>query len=85
LIALEDTSIIGTIFGLDRPFSSRDWTSRHTLMQSAMERNAYTRKMLWTGPWVRGQPHTGKPGDSILKAAGKTKIPVVVAQGSADG
>src|SRR5712664_737317 len=86
LIALEEHVDYWNDLGWTDPFSSRDWTSRQYAYARALGNgNAYTPQMVVDGTVEFVGSRTQQARDSILKAAGKTKIPVVLAQGSADG
>jgi hypothetical protein len=86
LIALEEHVDYWNDLGWTDPFSSRDWTSRQYAYARALGNgNAYTPQMVVDGTVEFVGSRTQQARDSILKAAGKTRIPVVLAQGSADG
>jgi hypothetical protein len=72
--------------GWTDPFSSRDWTSRQYDYARALGNgNAYTPQMVVDGTVEFVGSRTQQARESILKAGGKTKIPVALAQGNADG
>lgn len=86
LIALEEHVDYWNDLGWTDPFSSRDWTSRQYIYARALGNgNAYTPQMVVDGTVEFVGSHSQQARESILKAAGKTKIPVVLAQGNADG
>jgi|SRR5216684_5321364 hypothetical protein len=86
LIALEEHVDYWNDLGWTDPFSSQDWTSRQYVYARALGNgNAYTPQMVVDGTVEFVGSHAQQARESILKAAGKTKIPVVLAQGNADG
>jgi hypothetical protein len=86
LIALEEHVDYWNDLGWTDPFSSRDWTSRQYIYARVLGNgNAYTPQMVVDGTVEFVGSHSQQARESILKAAGKTKIPVVLAQGNADG
>jgi hypothetical protein len=86
LIALEEHVDYWNDLGWTDPFSSADWTSRqYDYARSLGNGNAYTPQMVVDGTVEFVGSRTQQARESILKAAGKAKIPVVLAQGNADG
>ena len=86
LIALEEHVGYWNDLGWTDPFSSQDWTSRqYAYARTLGNGNAYTPQMVVDGTVEFVGSHSQQARESILKAAGKTKIPVVLAQGNADG
>jgi len=86
LIALEEHVDYWNDLGWTDPFSSRDWTARQYVYAGALGNgNAYTPQMVVDGTVEFVGSRTQQARESILKAAGKTKIPVVLAQGNAVG
>ena len=85
LIALEEHVDYWNDLGWTDPFSSPDWTSRqYAYARSLGNGNAYTPQMVVDGTVEFVGSRTQQARESILKAASKTKIPVVLTQGSAD-
>jgi hypothetical protein len=83
LIALEEHVDYWNDLGWADPFSSRDWTSRQYVYAGALGNgNAYTPQMVVDGTVEFVGSHTQKARETILKAASKTKIPVMLAQGN---
>ncbi len=83
LIALEEHVDYWNDLGWADPFSSRDWTSRQYVYSGALgNRNPYTPQMVVDGTVEFVGSHTQKARETILKAAGKAKIPVMLAQGN---
>lgn len=86
LIALEEHVDYWNDLGWTDPFSSRDWTSRQYDYARALGNgNAYTPQMVVDGTVEFVGSRTQQARESILRAAGKTKIPVVLSLGNADG
>jgi hypothetical protein len=86
LIALEEHVDYWNDLGWTDPFSSRDWTSRQYDYARALGNgNAYTPQMVVDGTTEFVGSRSKQARESILKAANKTKIPVELAQGNADG
>ena len=86
LIALEEHVDYWNDLGWTDPFSSRDWTSRQYDYARALGNgNAYTPQMVVDGTVEFVGSRTQQARESILKAAGKTKIPVMLGEGKADG
>jgi hypothetical protein len=85
LIALEEHVDYWNDLGWTDPFSSRDWTWRQNDYARALGNgNPYTPQMVVDGAVEFVGSRTQQARESILKAAGKTKIPVVLGQGNAD-
>jgi len=86
LIALEEHVDYWNDLGWIDPFSSRDWTSRQYVYAGALGNgNPYTPQMVVDGTAEFVGSHTQQARETILKAAGKTKIPVTLAQGNPTG
>jgi hypothetical protein len=86
LIALEEHVDYWDDLGWTDPFSSRDWTSRqYDYARTLGNGNAYTPQMVVDGTTEFVGSRTQQARESILKAASRTKIPVVLAQGNAGG
>jgi hypothetical protein len=86
LIALEEHVDYWNDLGWTDPFSSRDWTSRQYDYARALGNgNAYTPQMVVDGTLEFVGSRTQQARDSILKAAGRRKVPVLLAPGGADG
>jgi hypothetical protein len=86
LIALEEHVDYWNDLGWADPFSSRDWTSRQYVYAGALGNgNAYTPQMVVDGTVEFVGNHTQKARETILKAASKTKIPVLLEQGNPNG
>src|SRR5260370_29872940 len=65
------------------PFSSRDWTARQNVYAGVLaNRNPYTPQMVVDGTVEFTGSNGQKARQTILEAAGKTKIPVTLVQGS---
>lgn len=85
LIALEEHVDYWNDWGWTDPFSSQDWTSRQYIYARALGNgNAYTPQMVVDGTVEFVGSRSPQARESILKAASKTKIPVVLTQGKAD-
>src|SRR5713226_10242286 len=85
LIALEEHVDYWNDLGWMDPFSSRDWTSRQYVYSGVLRNgNPYTPQMVvdGTAEFVGGSAQQARR--AIHEAAGKTKIPVTLAQGNAD-
>jgi hypothetical protein len=81
LIALEEHVDYWNDLGWTDPFSSRDWTSRQYVYAGSLGNgNPYTPQMVVDGTLEFVGSHTQKARDSILRAASKAKIPVMLAQ-----
>jgi hypothetical protein len=86
LIALEEHVDYWNDLGWTDPFSSRDWTSRQNAYSGVLGNgNPYTPQMVVDGTVEFVGSHAQQARESILKAAGKTKIPVMLAQGNTHG
>jgi hypothetical protein len=86
VIALEEHVDYWNDLGWADPFSSRDWTSRQYVYAGALGNgNAYTPQMVVDGTAEFVGSRTKQARETILKAASKTKIPVTLAHGGADG
>jgi hypothetical protein len=86
VIALEEHVDYWNDLGWTDPFSSRDWTSRQEVYSGALGNgNAYTPQMVVDGTVEFVGSRTQKARETILKAAGRTKIPVTLAQGNTNG
>ncbi len=86
LIALEEHVDYWNDLGWTDPFSSRDWTSRQYVYAGALRNgNPYTPQMVVDGTAEFVGSHTQQARETILKAASKTKIPVMLAQTNANG
>jgi hypothetical protein len=86
LIALEEHVDYWNDLGWTDVFSSRDWTSRQYDYARALGNgNAYTPQMVVDGTTEFVGSRSQQARESILKAASRTKIPVVLAQGNAGG
>jgi hypothetical protein len=86
LIALEEHVDYWNDLGWTDAFSSRDWTSRQYDYARALGNgNAYTPQMVVDGTTEFVGSRSQQARESILKAASRTKIPVVLAQGNAGG
>jgi hypothetical protein len=86
LIALEEHVDYWNDLGWTDPFSSQDWTSRQYVYARTLgSGNAYTPQMVVDGTVEFVGSRTQQARESILKAAGKAKIPVALAQGNAVG
>jgi len=86
LIALEEHVDYWNDLGWADPFSSRDWTSRQYVYSGALGNgNPYTPQMVVDGTVEFVGSHAQRARETILKAANKTKIPVMLAQGNTNG
>jgi hypothetical protein len=86
VIALEEHVDYWNDLGWADPFSSKDWTSRQYVYAGALGNgNAYTPQMVVDGTAEFVGSRTKQARETILRAASKTKIPVLLAHGSADG
>src|SRR5216683_3705481 len=86
LIALEEHVDYWNDLGWTDPFSSQDWTSRQYVYARTLGNgNAYTPQMVVDGTVEFVGSRTQQARESILKAAGKAKIPVALAQSDAVG
>src|SRR6266851_7497076 len=86
LIALEEHVDYWNDLGWTDPFSSRDWTERQYAYAGALKnRNPYTPQMVVDGAMEFVGNHSQKAREAILKAAGNTKIPVMLALGNPKG
>jgi len=85
LIALEEHVDYWNDLGWADPFSSRDWTFRQNVYSGVLGNgNPYTPQMVVDGTVEFVGSHGQKARQAILKAAGKTKIPVTLEQGNAN-
>jgi hypothetical protein len=85
LITLEEHVDYWDDQGWTDPFSSRDWTSRQNVYAGVLaNRNPYTPQMVVDGTVEFNGSHADKARQAILQAAGKTKVPVTLVQGSAN-
>jgi len=86
LIAMEEHVDYWNDLGWADPFSSRDWTSRQHVYAGALGNgNPYTPQMVVDGTTEFVGSHTQQARETILKAASKAKIPVMLAQSNANG
>jgi hypothetical protein len=86
LIALEEHVDYWNDLGWADPFSSRDWTSRQYVYSGALGNgNPYTPQMVVDGTVEFVGSHTQKARETILKAAGKARIPVMLTEESLNG
>lgn len=86
LIALEEHVDYWDNQGWVDPFSSPDWTLRQNVYAGTLGNvNPYTPQMVVDGTVEFVGNHSEKTREAILKAASKTKTPVMVAQGIAKG
>src|SRR5467141_1080585 len=86
LIAMEEHVDYWNDLGWADPFSSRDWTSRQYAYAGALGNgNPYTPQMVVDGTAEFVGSHTQQARETILKAASKAKIPVMLAQSNANG
>jgi hypothetical protein len=86
LIALEEHVDYWNDLGWTDPFSSRDWTSRQYAYAGTLGNgNAYTPQMVVDGTVEFVGSRTQKARETILKAASKAKIPVMLAEGHPSG
>jgi hypothetical protein len=86
VIALEEHVDYWNDLGWTDPFSSKDWTLRQYVYAGILRNgNPYTPQMVVDGTTELVGSRTKQARDTILGAAGKTKIPVMLAHGSADG
>jgi hypothetical protein len=85
LIALEEHVDYWNDLGWADPFSSRDWTLRQNVYSDVLRNgNPYTPQMVVDGTAEFVGSRAQQARRAIHEAAGKTKIPVMLAQGSAD-
>src|SRR5204863_3617280 len=85
LIALEEHVDYWNDLGWTDPFSSRDWALRQYLYSGALGSGSpYTPEMVVDGTVEFVGSRTEKARQAILEAAGRTKIPVTLEQGSAN-
>jgi hypothetical protein len=83
VIALEEHVDYWNDLGWADPFSSRDWTSRQYNYAGALGNgNAYTPQMVVDGTAEFVGSRTKQARETILRAASKTKIAVMLAHGS---
>jgi hypothetical protein len=83
LITLEEHVDYWDAQGWADPFSSRDWTYRQNVYSGVLgNRNPYTPQMVVDGTVEFNGSYAQKARQAILEAAGKTKIPVTLVQGS---
>ncbi len=81
LIALEEHVDYWNDLGWADPFSSRDWTSRQYVYSGVLGNgNPYTPQMVVDGTVEFVGSHTQKAHETILKAASKAKVPVMLVQ-----
>ncbi len=81
LIALEEHVDYWNDLGWADPFSSRDWTSRQYVYSGVLGNgNPYTPQMVVDGTVEFVGSHTQKARETILKAASKVKVPVMLVQ-----
>ncbi len=86
LIAMEEHVDYWNDLGWADPFSSRDWTSRQHVYAGALGNgNPYTPQMVVDGTTEFVGSHTQQARETILKAASKAKIPVMLAPSNANG
>ena len=86
LIALEEHVDYWNDLGWTDPFSSRDWTSRQYVYSGVLRNgNPYTPQMVVDGTTEFVGSRTQQARQAIREAAGKSKIPVTLAQGNSDG
>ena len=86
LIAMEEHVDYWNDLGWADPFSSRDWNSRQYAYAGALGNgNPYTPQMVVDGTAEFVGSHTQQARETILKAASKAKIPVMLAQSNANG
>jgi hypothetical protein len=86
LIALEEHVDYWNSLSWTDPYSSRDWTSRQYVYAGVLRNgNPYTPQMVVDGTVEFVGSHWQKARETILKAAGKTKIPVMLAQANPNG
>ncbi len=85
LIALEEHVDYWNDLGWADPFSSRDWTSRQYVYSGVLGNgNPYTPQMVVDGTVEFVGSHTQKARETILKAASKAKVPVMLVQSNAN-
>ena len=85
LIALEEHVDYWNDLGWTDPFSSQDWTSRQYVYARTLGNgNAYTPQMVVDGTVEFVGSHTQKARETILKAASKAKVPVMLVQSNAN-
>jgi hypothetical protein len=83
LITLEEHVDYWDDQGWADPFSSHDWTSRQYDYSGVLgNRNPYTPQMVVDGTVEFNGSQAQKAREAILQAAGKTKVPMTVVQGS---
>jgi hypothetical protein len=83
LITLEEHVDYWDDQGWMDPFSSHDWTSRQNVYSGVLpNRNPYTPQMVVDGTVEFNGSNVQKARQAILEAAGKTKIPMTLVQGS---
>jgi len=83
LITLEEHVDYWDDQGWADPFSSHDWTSRQYVYSGVLRnRNPYTPQMVVDGTVEFNGSQAQKARQAILEAAGKTKVPVTLVQGS---
>jgi hypothetical protein len=86
LIALEEHVDYWNSSSWTDPFSARDWTSRQNVYAGALRNgNPYTPQMVVDGTVEFVGSHTQQARATILKAASKTKIPVMLTQDNGTG
>jgi hypothetical protein len=86
LIALEEHVDYWNSLGWVDPFSSPDWTLRQNVYAGALGNgNPYTPQMVVDGTAEFVGSYEQKAHDAILKAASKSKIPVMLARSSSNG
>jgi hypothetical protein len=86
LIALEEHVDYWNSLSWTDPFSSRDFTSRQYVYAGALGNgNPYTPQMVVDGTVEFVGSQSQKARETILKAASKTKIPVMLAQNNPNG
>src|SRR3977135_1518970 len=86
LIALEEHVDYWNDLGWMDPFSSRDWTSRQYVYSGVLRNgNPYTPQMVVDGTTEFVGSRTQQARQAIREAAGKSKIPVTLAQGNSGG
>ena len=86
LIALEEHVDYWNDLGWEDPFSSRDWTTRQNVYSGVLRNgNPYTPQMVVDGTAEFVGSRAQQAREAIREAASKTKIPVTLTHGSADG
>jgi hypothetical protein len=86
LIALEEHVDYWNDLGWADPFSSRDWTTRQNVYSGVLRNgNPYTPQMVVDGTAEFVGSRAQQAREAIREAASKTKIPVTLTHGSADG